>query len=740
MFDIFYTEKPPENLSQAKYAESLEHARQLSRTRFFWIVNYLCDYSGFDFLWEPPPWQNNQRHAWSSCWQVDSGTYLIPKSGFSDTNYHVWELSTLVDRSRWQDIVQEFDLSWHPDYRDPPFIYQFGTQWQKTGGPRYVVPGATEIKYVEHPRLVKINKDQNWECVNEIEYRDFDFTWHPDATEKPFIYQFGTQWQKTGGPRYVVPGATEIKYVSQPRSTKTTRDQNWEYPPGIEYDGFDWTWHPDATEKPFIYQFGTQWQKTGGPVYRVPGATEIKYVDQIRVELKTASAVAIVIDHLDGNAQAVADQIKTKVNVIKITKYVDNYLDTLRRLAKNCDDNIDYIWICSSICDYQDFDFTWHPEQWQSTMLHVFASGSQKFGDTFLMHVPSFRARCEQIKLLDWYDINFIDTIPVTRRSVPVISHRDDSQVGSIKSQSWMGPVALFTTVDLGSSKIPYINLWREQTKTVIPLDESGAAVLVPRCAVPYIKTQIYDYPHIDRSHAVSNISNPLDIIFISNGEYTAQHHWQILEKIAENLPNRLRQVKNINGRVAAYHAAAEASNTAWFFAVFAKLQVNEDFDWTWQPDRLQQAKHYIFHAYNPVNYLVYGHQAVIAYNRNMALQNPGLGLDFTLDQPHEVVPMISGTAYYDSDPWTCWRTAFRECLKLRHSLPDVENEYRLNQWLEIGESVNGHWSKQGARDAVEYYASVNGDFESLKKSYEWDWLASYALLLHPELVTQSSN
>jgi hypothetical protein len=171
---------------------------------------------------------------------------------------------------------------------------------------------------------------------------------------------------------------------------------------------------------------------------------------------------------------------------------------------------------------------------------------------------------------------------------------------------------------------------------------------------------------------------------------------------------------------------------------VFAKLQVNEDFDWSWQPDRMQEAKHYIFHAYNPVNNLVYGHQAMIAYNVKLVMANPGLGLDFTLDDPHEVVPIVSGTAYYDNDPWTCWRTAFRECIKLRHSLPDVENEYRLGEWLSRGDGANGVWSLRGAQDAVSYYDRVDGNFAELKKTYEWSWLAAYAMMIHPELVAQS--
>jgi hypothetical protein len=120
----------------------------------------------------------------------------------------------------------------------------------------------------------------------------------------------------------------------------------------------------------------------------------------------------------------------------------------------------------------------------------------------------------------------------------------------------------------------------------------------------------------------------------------------------------------------------------------------------------------------------------MIAYNKQLVLANTGYGLDFTLDQSHEVVPILSGTAWYTDSPWMAWRTAFREVLKLKDSLPDVESEYRLRMWLSnAGEVPNAEWSQWGAEDAVEYYDAVAGDFAELKKSYDWAWLASYAFM-----------
>jgi hypothetical protein len=457
----------------------------------------------------------------------------------------------------------------------------------------------------------------------------------------------------------------------------------------------------------------------------MPGATEFKYVDMMRAEVKKEAAPIFEIDHLDGAAGHIPDTVKK-------VRYFDNYRDTLIRLAKSLVGQYEHVWVCSSICDYTDFDFTWHPETWQSTMLHVFASDKEKFGDTFYMHVPTFAERAEKKALLEWYSVNYVPRKSVPRRPMPVIHHTADSHVDAVKNTTWAGPLATFTTTDYVPGNMVTVPLWRKEIKTIVPLSAGASSVVVPRVAVGDVRTQLYDYAYIDKTQRMLK-DHPLDIVFISNGEPYAEFNYEHLKWAVqmEGLDcNHIHHSKGVNGRVAAYQAAARLSTTPWFFAVFAKLEVDHRFDWTWQPDRMQQPKHYIFHAHNPVNGLVYGHQAMIAYNKKMTLENTGKGLDFTMDQPHEVVPIISGTANYTESPWMAWRTAFREVLKLKHSMPDVENEYRLNMWLsDAGEVKNAEWSRFGAEDAVEYYNEVGGDFAALKKSYEWEWLASYAFM-----------
>ena len=726
MFDIFYIGKKPNVVPFEKEVASIEEAQQQSRTRYCWIVNTYSDYKGWDFLWEPRPWESNQRHAWASQWQKDSETYLVPKQGYQETNYHNdTTITRLPSEEHWtlpKHDIQNFDYSWHPDPTDPPLVYQFGTQWQLTGGPQYKTDNAVNVKYVEEPRAVKTSVDNCWELPKH-DIKDFDYTWHPDDRDPVMNYQFGTQWQLTGGPRYKISNSDTTKYVATPRAVKTSIDNHWVIPDTVE--DFDYTWHPDDRDPDMNYQFGTQHQKTGGPQYKISDSDTVKYITQVKARGSRIATQAVVVNHNNDNS------ITPDIDVIKKSRYFDNYLDTLKRVAKSLPDDVEFVWILSSLCDYTDFDFTWHPEQWQQGMLHVFQSDGEKFGDTFFMHVPSFRERIDTVELLDWYDLNFLD-VSVPRLPIPWIKHTDDSHVNQVKQCKLVDPLIVFQNDDYQGS-LPAVPLWRAKTKTVTPLTTRGTTVIVPRQAIVEVQEQLWDYEFIDKTHQTVQ-DKPLDIVFIDNGEVNREENFQHLNKVVNT--NTIHRVSNVKGRVAAYQAAAKVSTTPWFFAVFAKLEVDKDFDWTWQPDCLQQPKHYIFHARNPINGLEYGHMAMIAYNKKLVLSNDAPGLDFTLDQAHEVVPILSGQANYADDEFMAWRSAFREVIKLKHSVeqqPDVETEYRLRAWLTKGEGVKGQWSMTGSKDAVDYYEEVNGDFDLLKLSYDWQWLNERYHALHDE-------
>ena len=435
----------------------------------------------------------------------------------------------------------------------------------------------------------------------------------------------------------------------------------------------------------------------------------------------------------NGSAEQFA-QIQKQYPDAKSTRYVDSHLNVFRRIANLA--TTEFVWIVSSFCDYSNFDFTWHPAPEQREMIHVFPTSCnkwypQKRGDTFYVHVPSLQTQLYELELLDWFNVINYCTDQVVPVQVPVIEYQQDSLVPSVKEHEFKFPYAVFKLDSFPSDPVftPPC-MWHPKDRIAEALNATGSVSLVPREARAHVGTQMYNYPYVSRRKDNFYTDKALDIVYISNGEPDAERWYNHLVTVAEaQIPHglqKIRRIQNVNGRIAAYHAAAQASTTDWFFAVFAKLEIVGSFDFLWQPDYWQEPKHYIFHSRNCLNGLEYGHMGVIAYNKRLVLETTESGLDFTLSQPHQVIPELSAVAYFNQDPWMTWRTAFREVLKLKlfiETSSTLETEYRLNTWLKTANGDNSEWCLRGARDAVDYYNKVGGDYSQLMLSFDWPWL-----------------
>ncbi len=431
--------------------------------------------------------------------------------------------------------------------------------------------------------------------------------------------------------------------------------------------------------------------------------------------------VEFLIDHGNPEIDQVFSTIfeKTRAHPI-IISYAGTYLDTLRQiiiLLPNDDDL--FVWICSSISDYSQFDFTPPITEDTTTHLHVYPTTNQLQGDTFF-----FKADVLKNVIGDTKDLQYLGTVDydkpiIPRLPAPVIITEGDTHTHHVHTD-FKFPYAIFQTEPI--DRIWYPSLW--DTKKIMINSTGATSIVVPKEAQQVIKNELYDYPHILSGSFLAE-SKPLDIVFLSNGEPDAEKNWEHLLDTTSGYVNRVTRIDGVIGRVQAYKAAAKASYTPWFFTVFAKLWVDSEFDWSWQPDRMQIPKHYIFTASNPVNGLIYGHQAMIAYNKKLVLANEGRGLDFTLDDPHSVVDIISGEARFNTDPWNTWKTSFREVIKLRHDRSLISKS-RLESWCNIAVGPHAEWSRAGASDALEYYQEASGDIEQLRYSYEWKWLREY--------------
>ena len=414
--------------------------------------------------------------------------------------------------------------------------------------------------------------------------------------------------------------------------------------------------------------------------------------------------------------------LQTLLPHAQVVRYYDNHLDTIRRCIAKA--RTPSIWVISSCCSYFDFDFDYRAKPWEAYQIHCWASGDQKFGDTFLINVEEFLKQ-KDIELLEWYkDVNW-HSDGVKRLPWPTVYYETDNLVEVVSATKFDTPYVWFKNPPNAHKQISDgVCLWTEKQRNLVSFSKGNQLILAPKNVKTHIKTQLYDYPYIDKQQPFNDQN--LDVIYISNGEPEAERWYTHL---AQTCGRSVKRVIDVNGRSQAYKAAAELSSTPWFFTVFAKLEVNPDFDWTWQPDYLQEPKHYIFHSRNPVNGLEYGHMGVIAYNKKLVLDTDSPALDFTLSKAHAVVPVVSAVAHYNTTPELTWRTAFREAIKLKDDVEktgSIESTYRLDIWLTQADGDYAKWSLQGAADAVDYYDKVNGDYTELMRSFEWDWLKEY--------------
>ena len=799
MFDVFYWGPKPGLFAFERPADSLDDAASKCRTSYYWYIYGGNDYTDFDFDYVPVPWEISHLHVWPTQWHEYGGAYLANKRTVKNREWHFHNniVPARPNTENWKTLqpVDAFDYSWCPHPMDPPYIYVFGNQWygpEQMPTVEYHVPGATERKYLYEPRATLPQTQEHWQVNSDVPF-DFDYSWTPDPHDPPYIYVFGNQhWEgnRSATVEYHVPGATERKYVDNIKAElgvldifyidksnataetrydrirvqfpnvqkvryansmmdtitrcarRATTARFWVISSEYDYTDFDFAWQPEPWQHSMTHVFPSQHQKWSDTFLiskweferhitwakSIEEFPNLNFVTNQQVKKPDNLHNIYYVDHGNQTSRHQYEYLRTHHPDIVNTRFVDNYLDTFKRIMSTAE--TEYVWIINSICDYTQFDFTWQSEPWQKEMIHVFPSGNQRRGDTFYIHVESFKQQMVELELLDWFNvINYCEDQSVERFSMPTHQYATDDLVTEIKNYKFDFPYALFTNQkDLQLADSPC--LWAKKDRAVVRVSTAGATAIVPRDIKEDLRTQIYDYPYIEDAKPRLNDylggRDCLDIVYISNGEPDEERWYEHLCYMSNT--NNIEWVRGVNGRVAAYQEAARRSRTPWFFAVFAKLEVlGSDFPWfTWLPDYFQEPKHYIFNSRNPVNGLEYGHQGMIAYNKQLVLANNTPGIDFTLSQPHESVPILSGIAHFNQSEWMTWRTAFREVVKLKHFIdiqPTLETGHRLATWCTVAEGDFAEECLAGANDAVRYYNEVGGDYEKLKLSFEWAWL-----------------
>lgn len=216
------------------------------------------------------------------------------------------------------------------------------------------------------------------------------------------------------------------------------------------------------------------------------------------------------------------------------------------------------------------------------------------------------------------------------------------------------------------------------------------------------------------------------DIVFISYQEPDADENYA-------NLKKRFPTAKRIHGVKGIHNAHIEAAKictTDMFWVVDGDAVITEDFSFSHIVDRYDLRTVHVWHSINPINDLTYGYGGVKLLPRQLTIDMDTNKADMTtsISDQFKTMQGISNTTAFNTDEFSTWRSAFRECVKLASKSierqDNEETEQRLEAWCKLGSDRKfGKWAISGACAGREYgYANCN-NADALKLINDFDWL-----------------
>jgi len=227
--------------------------------------------------------------------------------------------------------------------------------------------------------------------------------------------------------------------------------------------------------------------------------------------------------------------------------------------------------------------------------------------------------------------------------------------------------------------------------------------------------------------HSIDTINEyEYDIVMVTYNEPNAEENWS-------NLKSRFPRAKRVDGVTGihnAHVAAAKLARTKMFWVVDGDAVINKNFhfDYIVHPNKMDHV--HVWRSKNPVNDLEYGFGGVKLFPREMTLNMDMSKPDMTTSISTKYKPVfeVSNITSFNTDPFSAWRSAFRECCKLSSKVIDRQNDSetieRLRTWCMIGlDRPHGYYAITGATAGKKYGESNIGNLEALKKINDFVWL-----------------
>jgi hypothetical protein len=239
-----------------------------------------------------------------------------------------------------------------------------------------------------------------------------------------------------------------------------------------------------------------------------------------------------------------------------------------------------------------------------------------------------------------------------------------------------------------------------------------------------------YRFPIEKKQYAeLASDLKPYDIIFISYNESNADENY---EKLKLRFP-RAKRLHGIKGIHNAHRAAAELAETNMFFVVDGDAEVVSGFFFDYQVTRYERDIVHIWKSQNPINDLTYGYGGVKLLPRDLVLSMNMDSIDMTMSisSRMKVIDKVSNITRFDTDEFSTWKSAFRECVKLASRPIDVdydeETDLRIQKWCSEGkERPFGAYAIDGAKAGRDYGYKNIGNERALSKINDFEWLREF--------------
>ena len=392
------------------------------------------------------------------------------------------------------------------------------------------------------------------------------------------------------------------------------------------------------------------------------------------------------------------------------------------------------------ICDNFDFNLYFpHYNNYDRTINHAFVhkvDDQTYYNGLFLLSAnkPLTQKEIEYRLLAERKEWNIVASGPINYDKFKITSYNDYQYAvnNSTTEMFWMIPNNI--QVDLNFNFDMYFDhskTFERKTNHVFKNGNSwdGISLVSKQCHITQKEIDMRFLTNKKQYDIIASTPLLYDVVFISYNEPNADENYAALCKKYSNV-KRIHGVKGIHQ---AHIEAAKLATTEMFYVVDGDAQLVDNFDFDFYVpyyDPTSKQSVHVWKSQNPINGLIYGYGGVKLLPKELTLNMDTSTADMTtsISKYFKTVNKISNITAFNTDEFSTWRSAFRECVKLSSKTIkgqlDDETEFRLTAWCTRGKDKPfGTAALAGAKAGKQYGIDNIGNIDALTKINDFEWL-----------------